>query len=49
MEWMKDLANNLSQEQQEQILTALRTITDVALELEGDVQEEMIDLHGMRV
>ena len=34
LKWMQDLANNLTPKQQSEILNALRTLTDAALELE---------------
>jgi len=43
LRWMKDLADNLTPAQQEQVLSALRTLTDAANSLEGKQQEDELE------
>lgn len=40
LKWMKDLANNLSPTQQKEILSSLRTLTEAAISMEEETQEE---------
>jgi hypothetical protein len=46
--WMKDLANNLTPTQQEQIISSLKTLTEAAKSLE-EAQEEEFELQRMKV
>jgi DNA-binding MarR family transcriptional regulator len=49
LKWMKDLANNLSPAQQEEIISALRTLTDAAKSLEEESQELDIKMQRVKV
>ena len=46
--WMKDLANNLTPTQQEQIISSLKTLTEAAKSLE-EAQEDETELQRLKV
>lgn len=46
--WMKDLADNLTRSQQEEIISALRTLTEAAKTLEGS-QEKEVEMQRIKV
>jgi DNA-binding MarR family transcriptional regulator len=47
--WMKDLADNLTRAQQEEIISALRTLADAAKSLEEESQELDIEMQRVKV
>lgn len=48
LKWMKDLANNLTSDQQEETLSALRTLTEAAKSLEEESQEKEKEMQRIK-